>query len=187
MKIAAIIGSIRQGAVGAQIGEWIASQAEAATEGHEGVELEVVNLSDYDLPLFEGPVPPMALEKNYDDECVTKWSQTIDAADAFLFVTPEYNHSVPAPFKNAVDSLGAEWSNKVVGFVGYSSSSGVRAVEHWRQILANFQMVDVRNSVDINLGAYLDSDGKFTPDEGTAGALKNVVGEIATLTAQLKK
>lgn len=187
MKIAAVIGSTRQGAVGAQVGEWIASQAEAVTADLDGVELEIVKLSDYDLPLFDGPVPPMGLNKKYDDERVTKWSQTIDAADAFLFVTPEYNHSVPAPFKNAVDSLGAEWSGKVVGFVGYSYSNSVRAIEHWRQILANFQMVDVRNTVDINLATALDSDGKFTADEGASDALKIVVGDIAKLSAQLSK
>lgn len=190
MKIVAIVGSTRQNAAGPKIGQWVKEQAPKVTEGIVGVdnvELDVVELGDFDLPLFDGHVPPMALGKKYDDERATKWSKVIDEADAFLFITPEYNHSVPAPFKNAVDTLGAEWSGKAVGFVGYSYTGGVRVVEHWRCILANFQMADVRNTVDINLGTALDSDGNFVAGDDYADALRTVVSDVATLANQLAK
>lgn len=141
----------------------------------------------FELPLFDGPVPSMALGKKYEDERVTKWSKVIDAADAFLFITPEYNHSVPAPFKNAVDSLGAEWSGKAVGFVGYSFTGGVRVVEHWRSILSNFQMADVRNTVDINLATALDAEGSFIAGDEYVDALRTVITDVAVLAHQLAK
>lgn len=90
------------------------------------------------------------------------WSDAIDACDAYIFVTPEYNHGVPGAFKNAVDTLGSEWMGKPVGFVGYGSVGGVRAIENWRTVLANFSMYDVRAEVNINL--FTDfTDGEFTP------------------------
>lgn len=190
MKITAIVGSIRKNSAGHQIGEWVAEQAEYAVSDiaeAEGAELEVHYLEDYDLPFGTAETVPMAQQQNYDDERITRWSKVIDGSDAFLFITPEYNHSVPGPFKNAVDLLGAEWTGKAIGFVGYGFTMGSRAVEHWRQIASNFEMHDVRSQVGIDLGSSLDSDGKFVPAENLSTQLKATVESIARAATQLSK
>ena len=77
---------------------------------------------------------------------------------ALWFVTPEYNHGVPGGFKNAVDTLGPEWVGKPVSFIGHGAVGGVRAIEQWRQILANFSMPMTRAELNFNL--FLDwADG----------------------------
>ena len=112
---------------------------------------------------------------------MTAWSTAIDACDGFIFVTPEYNHAVPGAFKNAVDSLGNEWYGKAVAFVSHGADGGVRAVENWRVVLANFSMVDVRNVV--TLGQFTDWTGSdFTPMERRAGELETVLKDIEATT-----
>ena len=146
MKIGIIIGSIRDGRAGGAVGEWV---AEAAAKRSGDVAYELIDLKSFDVPLLTSATVPGAAKKQYDDERVRAWSTAIDSCDAFLFVTPEYNHGVPGALKNAVDSLGSEWANKVVGFVGYGSVGAVRAIEQWRQILSNFSMPLVRAEVNL--------------------------------------
>lgn len=107
---------------------------------------------------------PMAAKRKYDSDEVQAWSNAIDACDAYVFVTPEYNHGVPGALKNAVDCLGEEWIGKTIAFVGYGSVGGVRAIEHWRSIVANFSMVDIRAEVNISLFADF-KEGTFTPTD----------------------
>lgn len=106
----------------------------------------------------------MAAKRKYDSDEVQAWSNAIDACDAYVFVTPEYNHGVPGALKNAVDCLGEEWIGKTIAFVGYGSVGGVRAIEHWRSIVANFSMVDIRAEVNISLFADF-KEGTFTPTD----------------------
>lgn len=177
MKIAALVGSVRRGAVGTQIGQWIAAEAEGM-EGLGEFTVDVLNLADFDLPIFDGEVPPAALNKAYTDERVARWSRAIDAADAFLFITPEYNHGVPGAMKNAVDHLGSEWNGKPVGYVGYSYTGGIRAVENWRHIMNNFNGHQVRNEVNIYLASALDSEGKFHPSAENEAALRITLRDV---------
>lgn len=186
MRITAIVGSVRKNSAGHQIGEWVAEQANFATSELTDVQLDVQYLEDFDLPQVTSEVVPMAQNKQYDDERVTRWSQVIDSSDAFLFITPEYNHSIPGTFKNAVDLLGSEWVGKAVGFVGYGFTMGARAVEHWRQIVSNFEMHDVRSQVGIDLATALDSDGKVVVPEGANAQLKGVVESIAKAAQKLE-
>ena len=97
----------------------------------------------------------------YDDERVTRWSRAIDSCDGYVFVTPEYNHGVPGGLKNAFDVLGGEWADKAVAFVSYGAEGGVRAVEHWRQIVANFRMFGVRQQV--SLSTFTEFDDGVAP------------------------
>lgn len=147
MKVGIIAGSIREGRNATGVAQWVLDQSAKV----EGAEFEVIDLGEYNVPLLTAPVPPGAANKQYDDENVTRWSQAIDACDAFVFVTPEYNHGVPGAFKNAFDSLGSEWTGKPVAFVSYGADNGIRAVEQWRQIISNFHMHDVRTQVALNL------------------------------------
>lgn len=181
MKIGIIIGSIREGRCGASVGEWVLEQA----QGREGFDYEIVDLKSFDVPLLTSATVPGAARKKYDSPQVTAWSQAIDACDAFIFVTPEYNHSVPGAFKNAFDSLGPEWTGKAVGFVSYGAASGVRAVEAWRPIVANFQMVDVRQQV--SLSTFGEFDGtQVTPNDRRPGEAKTLFGQLEKMTTALR-
>lgn len=149
-RIAVIIGSTRPGRRGAVAARWVAEVARrhpAVTTG--GVVVEVVDLVDYELPLLDEPVP--ALFGDYRYAHTRDWAETIASFDGFVFVTPEYNHSVPAALKNAIDFLFAEWGNKAAGFVSYGVHGGTRAVEHLRQILAEVQVAAVRTQVALSV------------------------------------
>lgn len=173
MKIGIISGSIRRGRKSDQVADWVFDQAQQRSDA----EFEVLHLADFDVPLLEAETVPGAANKQYDDERVQRWSAAIDACDGYIFVSPEYNHSVPGAFKNAFDSLGPEWAGKAAAIVSYGADSGVRAVEHWRQIIANFQTVVVRAQVSLSLFTEFGEDG-VTPEDRHAG-------EISTLFDQL--
>lgn len=181
MKIGIIIGSIREGRCGASVGEWVLEQA----KDREGFDYEIVDLKSFDVPLLTSATVPGAARKKYDSPQVTAWSEAIDACDAFIFVTPEYNHSVPGAFKNAFDSLGSEWTGKAVGFVSYGAEGGVRAVEAWRPIVANFSMVDVRQQV--SLSTFGEFDGtQVTPNDRRPGEAKTLFGQLEKMTTALR-
>ena len=173
MKIGIIVGSVREGRTGTAVGQWVREVAER----HEGADFELLELSDFDLPLLTSATVPGMAERNYDDERVTRWGRAIDSCDGFIFITPEYNHSIPGGFKNAFDSLAPEWMGKTVGFVSYGADLGVRAVEHWRTIVANFSMHAVRQQVSLGLFTEFDEDGLQLLDRRE--------GELTTMLDQL--
>lgn len=182
MTIGIILGSIREGRAGEGVARWVHEQA----AGRDGAEFELIDLKTFDVPLLTAPVPPAAAEKNYESENVRRWSQAIDACAGYIFVTPEYNHGVPGAFKNAVDTLGSEWFGKTVGFVSYGADGGIRAVEQWRQIVANFQMLDVRAQVSLSLFGEFGEDG-FTPADRRAGELATLLDQLIGLTDQVSR
>ena len=118
MKIGVIVGSIRKGRTAEKVADWM----KETIGQREGAEYEFIDLADFELPLYDGAGMPMLMNKQYDNDEVTRWSQAIDACDGFIFITPEYNHSVPAALKNAVDTLGPEWVGKPIAFAGYGLS-----------------------------------------------------------------
>lgn len=182
MKIGIIIGSIRDGRNGKAVGDWVTQQAAEVA----GSQFQVLDLREFGLPLLTSATPPAAADRQYGSERVTRWSQAVDDCDGFIFVTPEYNHGVPGAFKNAVDSLGPEWIGKTVAFVSYGADGGVRATEQWRQIVANFQMLDIRAQVALSLFQDFDNDG-FAPQDRRAGELATLFGQLIALTATLTR
>ncbi len=183
MKIGIIIGSIREGRAGKAVGDWVKHHADA--RDGEGASYGILDLAEFAVPLLTTGAVPGAAAKIYDDPRVTAWSEAVDSCDAFIFVTPEYNHGVPGPFKNAFDSLGSEWFRKPVAFVGYGASNAIRAVEQWRQIVGHFAMHDVRNQVELNLFTDFDEHG-FAPAERRAGELDAVLTDLETITRMLR-
>ncbi len=143
LKIGVIIGSNRPGRFADKPGNWIFREAQKL----DGVEVEMLDLKDWDFPFYDEPMGPSMLNRKYSHEIVTKWSNKIDALDAFIIVSPEYNHSTSAVLKNALDHIFPEWNRKPVGFVSYGSAGGARAVEHLRQIVAELEMASTRTSV----------------------------------------
>ncbi|MFT4010591.1 MAG: NAD(P)H-dependent oxidoreductase [Nocardioidaceae bacterium] len=179
MKIGIVVGSIREDRKGRMVGDWV--QAQVA--GRDDAAFEIVDLKEYDVPLLTAAVLPSSANRQYDSEAVRRWSAAIDACDGFIFVTPEYNHGVPGAFKNAVDTLGPEWTGKTVGFVSYGADGGIRAVEQWRQIMVNFHIADVRGQVAISTFAEFDDEG-FKPLERRSIDLGNLVDQLLAATAR---
>ncbi|BDD81542.1 FMN reductase [Tsukamurella pulmonis] len=180
MKIGIIVGSVRQGRKAEQVGEWVA----AAVAARDGVEATLLDIAAFDLPILMAPTPPENANKKYDDPLVTAWSRAIDAQDGYVFVTPEYNHSVPGALKNAYDLLGSEWSGKTVAFVGYGATGAIRSVEHWRQITAIFDMVGTVQQVGLGLHTDFAPDGGFTPVDRRTGELAATIDALVALTAR---
>jgi NAD(P)H-dependent FMN reductase len=146
LRIAIILGSTRPGRKGMQVAEWVKAQADKRDDAH----YDLIDLADYDLPHLDEEMPPSAGQYAHDH--TKAWSETIDGYDGFVLVTPEYNRSPSGALKNALDFLYREWNDKAVGFVSYGAqASGLRAVEHLRQIAGELQMADVRASVGVSL------------------------------------
>src|SRR3954468_9398451 len=118
IKIAIIIGSTRPNRNGEAVAKWVHEVAQKRTDA----EFELVDIKDFNLPLLDEPIPPsMGL---YTKEHTKTWAAKIDSFDAFVFVTPEYNHGTSGALKNAIDYLYKEWNNKSAGFVAYGSAGG---------------------------------------------------------------
>lgn len=161
--------------------DWV---REAADE-HGGADFEVIDLREFDLPLMTSATLPAMAGRHYDSPEVTRWSQSVDACDGFVMITPEYNHGVPGALKNAVDSLGPEWTGKTIAFISYGADGGVRAVEQWRQIVANFHMVDVRHQVALQLFTEFGENGLQLQDR-RSGELKALLDALVSLTDRLR-
>ena len=177
MKIGIIIGSIRTQRKTEAVAHFVhvvASRRESPPT------YELLDLREFDVPLLSSPMHPMAAKKSYDDAGTQQWSDAVDACDAFVFVTPEYNHGVPGSFKNAVDSLGSEWVGKPVAFIGHGSVGGVRAIEQWRQVVANFSMPVVRAEVNFN-GFVHWAEDTFSPEERHTGEVDTVLADLEDL------
>ena len=145
---------------------------------------EVIDLKSFDVPLLTASTLPGMANKKYDSPQVTAWSKAIHACDAFVFVTPEYNHGVPGAFKNAFDSLGNEWAGKPVGFVAYGAEGGVRSVEQWRGIISNFSMVDVRQQLAISIFNEAGENG-VQPSDRREGELKTLLDQLVGMAHKL--
>ncbi len=179
MKIGIIEGSIRKGRNSTAVAKWVYENAPQV----EGVEYVYIDLASFDLPLFDHDGIPMMMGKQYPNPAVQAWSDAIDACDGYVFVTPEYNFSVPGAFKNAVDWLSPEWLDKSVACVGYGSEGAHRAVADWRGIMANFNVHVVRQQVGIPVFAAV-VDGVVQADDFKK---KNLADMFDQLIASVKQ
>lgn len=179
MRIGIVVGSVREGRRGADVAGWVHRLAAE----RDDAEFVIVDLKEYDVPVLTSPTHPMQAGRQYESESVRRWSAAIDGCDGYVFVTPEYNHGVPGALKNAVDSLGPEWVGKTIGFVSYGSDNGVRAVEQWRQIAANFSMHDVRGQVSMSVFTEVGEDG-FAPLERRTADLGTMLDQLVAATAR---
>jgi NAD(P)H-dependent FMN reductase len=173
LRLAVIIGSTRQGRAGAAIARWFATHAEERDE----FDVDVVDLLEVPLPdrMPEVPTPEQAA-----------WSTRVDRADAYVVVTPEYNHSFPAALKHAIDFPYQEWAAKPVGFVSYGGvARGLRAVEQLRLVFAELHAVSMRDGVSIALPDGLDDAG-WVRDPHAAGAAKTLLDQLEWWAAALR-
>ena len=157
LKIAIIVGSTRPGRKADSVAKWVHEIAKKRGDA----EYEVVDIKDYNLPLLDEPVPPSMGQ--YSQQHTKTWSAKIASFDAYVFVTPEYNHGTSGALKNAIDYLYREWNNKAAGFVSYGSIGGARATENLRLIMGELQVADVRAQVMLSLFTDFENFTVFKP------------------------
>lgn len=144
LNIPVVLGSVREGRRSIYPAKLLVEKLR-----DKGVETQLVDFKDLPLPFFDSPLVPVALKGNYPYPNVQKWSGVARVADAFVFVTPEYNHGYPAVLKNALDWLYLEFEKKPAGLVGVSDGSfaAARAIEQLRPVLENFSMFGIRETL----------------------------------------
>ncbi|MCX2179962.1 NAD(P)H-dependent oxidoreductase [Streptomyces sp. SKN60] len=174
LRVAVLVGSVREGRQGPAVTDWFTGVAAA----HGGLELDVIDLAEVDLPLvmpgWGGELDPRAVA------ALAGVSPRLAAADAFVVVTPEYNHSFPAVLKNLIDWHRTEWYAKPVGFVSYGGlGGGLRAVEQLRLVFAELHATTVRDSVSLH-GPWsgLGADGQPLDRTVAEGAAKGMLGQL---------
>ena len=180
VKIGIVLGSIREGRLGEQVAAWALEQAR--TRGNAGYSL--VDVKSFDLPFVTDPVPSAMKNKQYGDERVQRWSDTIDALDGYVFVTPEYDHGVPGAFKNAIDHLSPEFFGKAIGFVGYSGDGAIRATEQWRTIVALWGMRVVAPEVHLTFFTDVKDMREFAPAGFRTGELAKVLDAVVAAASE---
>lgn len=172
-KLQIIVASTRPGRAGLPVAEWFRGLAEQ----HGGFELEVVDLAEVALPFLDEPEHPS--ERQYTKQHTRDWSASVDSADAFVFVMPEYNNGFSAPLKNAIDFLYYEWQYKPVGFVSYgNTSAGTRAVQMLKPVVSTLKMIPLTETVAIHfIGSHIEG-GRFNATKAMETAAKGMLDEL---------
>jgi NAD(P)H-dependent FMN reductase len=180
IDVAIIVGSTRPGRKAADVARWVCGIAQQRSDAR----FEVVDIEDYTLPLLDEPVPPSM--HRYSHEHTKRWAAKIEAFDAYVFVTPEYNHGTSAALKNAIDFLYREWNNKAAGFVSYGSAGGVRAVEHLRLVMGELQVADVRAQVMLSLFTDFENMQAFKPADRQVQSVNAMLDQLIAWGGALK-
>lgn len=180
IKIAIIIGSTRPGRKAESVAKWVHEIAKKRSDAG----FEIVDIKDYNLPLLDEAVPPSMGQ--YSQPHTKVWSAKIASFDAFIFVTPEYNHSTSGALKNAIDFLYGEWNNKAAGFVGYGSVGGTRAVENLRLIMGELQVADVRAQVALSLFTDFENFTTFKPAAMHEKSVNTMLDQVIAWGGALK-
>ena len=179
--IAVITGSTRPGRKSDTVARWVLQAAQERSDAT----FELVDVADYKLPLLDEPAPPMMGQ--YTQPHTKAWSAKIASFDGYVFVTPEYNHSIPGALKNAIDFLNREWNNKAAGFVSYGGgASGSRAVEHLRVVMAELMVATVRAQVLMSLFADFENWATFKPLPNRAGELSTLLDQVVAWSTAMK-
>jgi NAD(P)H-dependent FMN reductase len=144
-RIQIIVGSTRPGRFADKPVAWLVDRL----SDRDDLELDVLDLRDHPLPMFNSPMSPVRTQRDYPNEDVAKLGQRVDSADGFIAVTSEYNHGYPASLKNAMDYIFPEFNRKPMTFVGYGNAGGARAIEQLRLVTIEFEMAPLRRAVHI--------------------------------------
>ena len=180
LKIGIIVGSTRPGRKAAAVAEWVYE----ILKPRKDAEFEIVDIDEYKLPLLDEPIPPSL--NRYSQEHTKTWSAKIDSLDAYIFVTPEYNHGTSAALKNAIDYLFIEWNNKAAGFVSYGAAGGVRAVENLRLVMGELKVASVRAQVTLSLFTDFENFTTFKPHDRHDKAVDALADDVIAWGGALK-
>jgi len=181
VRLQVIVGSTRPTRAADKVLPWVTGRAAV----HEAFETEVLDLRDWPLPMFGEHLGSIGdpRDPSYSDQLVRNWNRKIAAADAYLVITPEYNHSIPGELKNAIDSVFASFAfrNKPMAMVGYSGGigGGIRAIEHLNQVAVELEMAPLRSTVILPfVDKAFDADGLPT-DPATEVSLQILLDDLA--------
>lgn len=182
LSLKIIIGSTRPGRAGPTIAKWV----EEIAKGHGGFDIELVDLADLKLPFLDEAAHP-AMQK-YELEHTKRWSKIVDGADAFIFVTPEYDYFAPATLVNAIQLLLKEWHYKTAGVVSYGGiSGGLRSAQVLRQLLGNVNLHAVPGTVPVPMfKQHIGEDGVFRDNEVIRDGLTKQLDELVKWATALK-
>ena len=180
LSLAVIVCSTRQARVGPQVADWF----ESVAREHGAFEVSVVDLADVALPLLDEPAHPS--KQLYEHEHTKRWAAIVDRADAFVFVTPEYDYFAPASVINAIQYLAKEWQYKAAGIVSYGGvSGGLRSAQTLRLLLVNLDVHPVKDTVSVQFIARQIHDGVLTPPDHAQSSAVKMLDELHTWSVAL--
>ncbi|WP_214759959.1 NAD(P)H-dependent oxidoreductase [Exiguobacterium sp. s129] len=174
LNIGIVLGSTREGRVSPQVGEWVKELADKRGDAN----YEVIDIADYNLPLLGEP--------GQDASGAAAWSEKIAQMDGFIFIVQEYNHSIAASLKNALDYLRLEWTNKAAGIVSYGSVGGARATEHLRGILSELSIAHVRVHPALSLFTDFENGTHFAPKDVQAQSVNDMLDQLLPWTEAMQ-
>jgi NAD(P)H-dependent FMN reductase len=181
VRVAIVTGSTRPGRNNLAVAAWVYRVAQERKDA----EFDLVDIADYDLPFLDEPMPPILGQ--YIHAHTKIWSEKIASFDAYVFVTPEYNHSTSGALKNAIDYLFREWQNKAAGFVSYGGQgNGVRAVEHLRLVMAELMVATVRAQVALSLFTDFEGFRTFKPGPQRESEIHTLLDQVVAWGRALK-
>jgi NAD(P)H-dependent FMN reductase len=181
MKLAIILGTTREGRVSERMAKWVLKTAKDLPD----TEIELLDLKDYPMPFFNEPVSPRFNPDRHPNPVAKKWLDKLDRQDAYLIVTPEYNHSIPGVLKNALDYTDWQVAKKPFAIVSHGSAGGARAQAHLKGIISEIRAVVISQAVSFTMrvSEKFDEDGTLDPelaalDYGPQTMLHNVLNEL---------
>ncbi|WP_203332940.1 NADPH-dependent FMN reductase [Planococcus beigongshangi] len=174
LNIGIILGSTREGRLSPQVGEWVKELADKRGDAN----YTIIDIADYKLPLLG--------ENGQDASGAAVWSQAVAEQDGFVFIVQEYNHSITASLKNALDYLRVEWNNKAAGIVSYGSVGGARATEHLRGILGELLVADVRVHPALSLFTDFENGAVLKPAPVQADSVNQMLDQVIPWSTALK-
>jgi NAD(P)H-dependent FMN reductase len=183
MKLQVIVGATRQGRQTIKQAKWVVNAAKQMDD----VEVELVDLKDYPMPFFDEPISPRYNPNREIDPAVQRWLKKLEEADAYVFVTPEYNHSITGVLKNALDYVTWEIQRKPVTVVSHGSAGGARAATDLKEIISESRAVPLPTSTPltmIGMSELIDDDGNLT-EAGKANP-RGLQQALETALAELK-
>jgi NAD(P)H-dependent FMN reductase len=176
-----VLASTRPGRAGEPVAHWI----EGVARDHGAFDVQLVDLAEVNLPFVDEPEHPIM--RRYTQQHTRDWSARVDAADAFVFVTPEYNYGFCAPLKNALDFLFHEWRYKPVGFVSYGQiAAGTRGVQMLKQVLDGLRLSPIGPNVALPFVQELIADGQLQPNEIMEKAAAAMLDELRRIEEALR-
>jgi NAD(P)H-dependent FMN reductase len=188
MKLQVIVGSTRPTRAADKVVPWVVDRAVL----HEAFETEVIDLRDWQLPMFGEHMGSIGDPKDpsYSDQIVRQWNRKIAEGDAYLVITPEYNHSIPGELKNAIDSVFVSFAfrNKPMAAVGYSAGvgGGIRAIEHLVQIAVEVEAAPLRSTVVLPFVDRAFTESGEPADPATEVSLQILLDDLAWWAAALR-
>lgn len=174
MKLYIVVGSVREGRTAIKVADWVLKQIQSY--GFATIETEIVDLKEWNLPIFAGSHPPMT--GIYDQPKQQEWANKIASGDAFIFISPEYNHGYSPALKNALDYIGKEWQGKSAAYVGYGSTNGSRSIDQIRQVGTQLGLVDTNAVIEIRDIFTRNSEDTFQGNDFDNKALKAAVDKL---------